>query len=682
MIPRHLLSRSALLAMLALTPVLHAQKFQEPSRADLQMTSDPAAPGAPAVYLDLQETTDNRSHYVAEYARIKVLTEAGKEYATVEVPRTSGQAPPIIEGRTIHPDGSIVPLTGKAADLLQFKTIRSRRNVSVFNLPDVTVGSILEYKWTVPITGEGVITGFESDMEALAASALAGSIPYWQVQRPIPAHHEYFYFQPFSSLGTANDLGGQSSISYYVDGELATSILFAARLPQTAKVNVGTKGDYFLDLRDVPAYVEESDTPPMRELTYHVAFYYSPYPSQQVYWDNEGKRWLHRLDRFASVSDTLRAAATQLTAGADSDEAKARKLYDAVQAIDNTDYVSQKNAPERRAFHFIREDRTATDVWTSRSGSPDEIASLYLALLRAAGLDASPMQVTDRRYRLFDPGTLSMNQFDALLVSVKLNGKDVFTDPGEKLCPFGQLAWQHSLSGGLRATPLGVTHDSYSPPVAARDAITAHSADLTVDPAGNITGTLKIVLTGPVALHWRQRSLLADSAQVQKEFELTLPSFLPAGITADFDHFQSLDNSAVPLAALLHLHGQLATVTGKRLILPAFPFNTHAPEFVSAADRQNPVDLHYGEQQIDEVTYHLPASYIVESAPPAAQLPWPEHSALVVKVTPADGAITVKRILARAFVLLPAKDYPALRDFTQKVATSDAQQLVLTPPAS
>ena len=117
-IPRHLLSRSALLALLALTPVLHAQKFQEPSRADLQMTADPAAPGAPAVYLDIQETTDNRSHYVSEYARIKVLTEAGKEYATVEVPRSGGQAPPIIEGRTIHPDGTIVPLTGKAADLL------------------------------------------------------------------------------------------------------------------------------------------------------------------------------------------------------------------------------------------------------------------------------------------------------------------------------------------------------------------------------------------------------------------------------------------------------------------------------------------------------------------------------------------------------------------------------------
>ena len=54
-----MLQHLALLPLLTLAPALFAQKFQEPSKAELQMTADPAAPGAPAVYLDLQETTDN-----------------------------------------------------------------------------------------------------------------------------------------------------------------------------------------------------------------------------------------------------------------------------------------------------------------------------------------------------------------------------------------------------------------------------------------------------------------------------------------------------------------------------------------------------------------------------------------------------------------------------------------------
>ena len=675
-----MLQHLALLPLLTLAPAVFAQKFQEPSKAELQMTADPAAPGAPAVYLDLQETTDNFNHYVGSYARIKVLTELGKEYATVEVPRTTGQAQPIIEARTIHPDGSIVHLTGKVADLLQFKNFHGRQNVSVFTLPDVTVGSILEYKWTVPLVGGEEIGGVTNDMEGFASSALASSVPHWQVQRSIYAHHEHFFFKPYSSLDSSVD--GSSDVTYIVDGERAKFPLFSARIPPTAKVDVSQKGDYTLDIRDVPAVTEEDHTPPMSSLTWHVDFYYSPYPTLDTYWDNEGKRWQKQMEHFAAASDTIRAAAAQITAGADSDEAKARKLYDAVQALDNTAYTSRKDAPVRRAFHLIREDRSAQDVWTSRSGSSDELAALYLALARAAGLDANPMQVADRRYRLFDPGLLSLSQLDSLLVVVKINGKDIFTDPGEKFCPFGQLAWQHSLAGGLLQTANGVVHDSASPAILSKDSILAHSADLTVDTAGNITGTLKVVLTGPYALHWRQLNALSDSAEVQKQFQESLQQVLPAGLSPDFDRFQSLDKPDAPLAAVFKLHGQLGSITGKRLILPAFPFDSHPSQFLSTATRQNPVDMQYGSQQIDEVTYHLPAGYTVESAPPAAQLPWPEHAALVVKVTPAANSVNLKRILAQAFVFLPAKDYPALHDYMQKVATSDAQQLVLAPPAS
>src|SRR6185369_2495503 len=141
-------------AVVSLPLVAKAQKFQEPTKAELEMTSDPKAPGAPAVFLYREEVTDNANHFISEYARIKVLTELGKEWATVEVPYIAGASTvPIIEGRTIHSDGAIVPLVGKASDLLVFRVGGTRVNAAVFNLPSVEVGSILEYKWTVPMTG-------------------------------------------------------------------------------------------------------------------------------------------------------------------------------------------------------------------------------------------------------------------------------------------------------------------------------------------------------------------------------------------------------------------------------------------------------------------------------------------------------------------------------------------------
>ena len=50
------------------------------------MTSDPKAPGADAVYLYREEKTDDNLHYHSYYVRIKVLTEKGKELATVRIP--------------------------------------------------------------------------------------------------------------------------------------------------------------------------------------------------------------------------------------------------------------------------------------------------------------------------------------------------------------------------------------------------------------------------------------------------------------------------------------------------------------------------------------------------------------------------------------------------------------------
>ena len=64
-------SRIALLFSLccvasAFPALLHAQ-FQAPTKEELEMTSDPKAPGADAVYLYREEKTDDNLHYHSDY---------------------------------------------------------------------------------------------------------------------------------------------------------------------------------------------------------------------------------------------------------------------------------------------------------------------------------------------------------------------------------------------------------------------------------------------------------------------------------------------------------------------------------------------------------------------------------------------------------------------------------------
>jgi hypothetical protein len=658
----------------ALSVSAAAQKFQEPSREELQMTSDPKAPGAAAVYLELKEETNNRSHFVSRYARIKVLAEQGKEYATVEVPYIPGYtAVPIIEARTIHADGTVIPLAGKPEELLVVKTSSSHLKVSVFNLPSVEVGSVLEYRWTVPMTG-GKTTGvYDPSIEGYLDSALASSTPEWEVQQPIFVHKASYYFQPNSDLDT-NVLGTQ--VTRYVNGERASYLLYSQRLPAGFQVQHSPAGDFTLEIRDVPAIPREQHTPPEDAARYRVRFYYTPYVSAQVFWDNERKRWSKQLDEFAGVNDTIRGAAAQITAGADTPAAKAQKIYDAVQGLENADFARVKDESERKALHVKAEVKSAAEVWNEKSGSGNDLAALYLALAHADGLDARGVQVANRSRRIFDNNYLTLSQLDGLVIVLRLDGKDIYLDPGEKLCPFGQLAWQHSLAGGLDQ---GNPGPAVTPPNSTKDAITAHAAELTIDAQGNASGAVKVLMNGPEALHWRQAGLRQDADEVSKEIKESLTQTLPKGFNVEITGIQGMSTSQGYLSVMAKVNGSLGTVTGKRIVVPAFLFSTDAhTEFVSDEKRERPVDMHFAEQVIDDAIYHLPAGYTVEGAPQAVQLAWPEHAALVVKTQPGPGTLDIKHIFVRAFVLLDAKEYGALRDYYQKVAANDQQQVVLT----
>src|SRR5271168_4344335 len=94
-----------------------AQQWTTPTPEELSMTSQPEVPGAPAVYLFREETTDDKLHMFSIYTRLKVLTERGTEYSNVELgyargSNGSGFTVEDVQGRTIHPDGTIIPFTG------------------------------------------------------------------------------------------------------------------------------------------------------------------------------------------------------------------------------------------------------------------------------------------------------------------------------------------------------------------------------------------------------------------------------------------------------------------------------------------------------------------------------------------------------------------------------------------
>ncbi len=129
-------------------PVVTGDEWQPITQEELKMTGAPEAPGAPAVYLYRQVDRKDlgRSNTEYNYLRIKILTEEGRKYGNVEIAYPREQANiSNIRARTIHPDGTILNFDGKVYDQTIIKSKGSKFLAKTFSMPDVRVGSIVEY---------------------------------------------------------------------------------------------------------------------------------------------------------------------------------------------------------------------------------------------------------------------------------------------------------------------------------------------------------------------------------------------------------------------------------------------------------------------------------------------------------------------------------------------------------
>jgi len=630
--------------------LLHAQ-FQEPTREELQMTSDPASPGAAAVYLYREETTDDALHYHSIYERIKVLTEKGKELATVRVPyerREFNVAD--IRGRTIHSDGTVIPLTAKPEDLTDVKTKNYQYNTMVFTLPSVEVGSILEFRLQIRYNDNSV------------------SEPTWFIQQPYFVRKAHYVFNP--------------SLLYVVNSrrQILKRVMCYSRAGDF-KVGTDREGRYTLDVANVPPLPDEDWMPPLNSLRLQAEFYYTQYTSGAEFWLKEGGRWDKYSNEWTKDSRSIQAAVAGIVAAGDSDEQKARKIYEAMMKLDNTSYSRQKSEAERKK-EKIKEIKSVEDIWNGKSGNANEIPLLYVALARAAGLQAWPMEVADRDLAVFDPTYLSLDQLTDYIAIVKIGEKEVYLDPGQKMCPFGMLAWRHSYAGGLRGSDKGPVYTVTPQPPYAQTSI-SRFADLTISTDGSVAGMARYVMTGQEALRWRQLTQSNDEDEVKKQFNEMIRKEVPDGVQADFDHFLALEDYNSNLMAMVKIAGTLGAATSKRVIVPGLFFESHAKHpFVAEDKRTIPVDVKYPKMESDDVNYRLPEGFTVESGPQNSDVSWPGHAVLKIVSTNGPSGLDVKRKLAYNFTQLDPKDYGGLHDFYQKVATADQQQLVLTKAAA
>jgi len=617
------------------------------SPEELKMTSLPEAPGAPAIYLYRQVDRNDQESHEYNYVRIKILTEEGRKNADVEIPffKESGDIRGI-KARTIRPDGSVANFDGKVYEKTVVKVKGLRYLAKTFTLPDVQVGSIIEYHYTTT----------------------------WD---------QYIYFRESvwilsDELFTRSAKFSLKSLSGY-----AMRWSWPRGLPTGTVPPKDDHGTIRLETKNIPAFQAEDFMPPPNELKFRVEFIYTQENDEKEpdkFWKKEGKKLNDQVESFVGKRKAMEQAVAQIASPNDSPEAKVQKIYARVQQLRNLSYEAEKTEQEAKRAKQ-KDTNNVEDVWKHGYADGRQIDWLFLGLVRAAGVEGYAVLVSRRSNYFFNPSLMNPNQLNDNVVLVKLNGKDVYCDPGTAFTPYGLLPWSETAVKGLRLDKDGGSWVMTTLPDSSVSRI-ERKANLKLRDDGTLEGKLTIVFAGLEALYRRLDERNEDEASRKKYLEDTVKEYVPSGIEVELTNKPDWGSSADKLVAEydLKVPGWVSGA-GRRVLLPVGFFSATEKHLFDHADRTHPVYFEFPFQKFDEVTIELPLGWQVSSLPPA-KIQDARAIKYTLKADESKGTLHVTRVLDVDILLVDTKLYPTLRSFFQIVRTSDEQQIVLQPGAA
>jgi hypothetical protein len=633
-----------LLALAAAYPGLGyaCDQFQPVKPEDLAMKSEPLAPGAPAIFLYRRLDTDDKSKQQCEYLRIKVLTDEGRKYADVEIPYDKKtEEVKDLNARTIRPDGSIVNYEGKVFEKTIVKVKGWKYLAKTFTLPDVEVGSIIEYSYTYKYKG----VFFDS---------------HWILNEELFTKTATFSLRP--------DGGTGYTVRYFWNN-----------LPPGTSPPAEDHGVYRLTANNIPAFQAEDFMPPAREVMARVDFIYSENMALWQcagYWNCVGKGWDDWLEKFTNKQKAMQQAVAQIVAPTDPPEVKLQKIYVRVQQMRNKSYEEEETEQEEKQ-NGEKDIRNVEDLWKRGYGSGWTLPWLYLALVRAAGFEAYGMLVSSRKHYFFDPRVEDIHQLTSSLVLVKLNGKDIFCDPGDKFAPFGMLPWDETGVNGLLLDKNGGSWMKTPVPPSSESRI-ERKAELKLSDTSDLQGRLTLTFTGLEAIQPRTEQRNQDDVERQKYLEDHVKEDIPAGAEVELTNHPEWNNPAVPLVAQFDLKVPgWASAAGHRVLVPVGLFAGGEKHLFEHTSRVHPIYMEFPFQKIDDITIEVPSGWQVSSLPPVQENPTRRVVDYVMKVENQNGKLHLTRTLDVSFLLLDPKYYTALRNTFQQVRSGDEQQIVL-----
>lgn len=392
--------------------------------------------------------------------------------------------------------------------------------------------------------------------------------------------------------------------------------------------------------------------------------------------------WLSELTDPASIpSDTVRAKAADLTRDAKSELDRIRAIAAFAQ---QTLYVSVQMNLTRGGGYTPN---AAAKVLDRNYGDCKDKAALMRALLKAAGIDSFLTVIfSGDRYRV-KPEWASPMQFNHAILAIRVSpetrldtivehpqlGRLLLFDPTSEWTPLGDLP--EELQGSHALVIAGASGDLVKMPlrdVNANRIETSVAADLT--PNGEVTATLRRTYHGQTAKP--MRSLKTDSPDALKKlFESVIARRVGAS------SIKEVTGTDKPAAEEYEATAQFSalqfgqSMQNRLLIFRPGALASANDYGFPAKERKTPVRLR-GRARTDVIDVKAPNGYKVDELPDPIAL-----ESAFGKYTAAwkanENGVRLEQSFQVHDAIIPATEYPAVREFFEKVQAAQASTVVL-----
>lgn len=525
----------------------------------------------------LDDKSDSKLTY-SHYVRVKIFTERGRErFSKMDIPFNKGKTVEKIAARVTKPDGTVIEL--KPDDVFEreiAKAGKEKVKAKSFAVPGIEPGVIVEYRYTET---------FKDD------SASGERLLF---QRDIPMQKVVYYVRPHSD----------------------TTLSFHPYNMEDTRFIEGEKGFRVGTMYDVPALKDEPFMPPDDEVRRWVYLQYQGLGTI-FQWSFLSNGWTEELKKRSKPNKEVKAKAAELTAGAQTDEEKLKRIYEFVQKnIKNVSF--DKSLDEEQIKKLDVKD--ADDALKRGMGGSYHIDMLFASLARASGFETNVILASDRTDNFFSPDKYPFRNFVHMSgVAVKIGNTWKYFDPCTPYHPFGALDWFRENVIAMLIGEGGYVWKKI--PVAEYGSSSAkRTAKLSLAVDGALEGTVKIELDGHQAMG-RRRDGFRDSQSAREEaIKSEIVGRLGSAEITDLV-IENFDDSSKPLIYTFTIKApNYAQKAGKRLILqPGFFEYGSSPAF-SSANREYDIHFPYPWSEEDIIDIQLPKGYELDTADAPAEL--------------------------------------------------------------